>query len=406
MKLLLYSHFFAPSIGGVETSVESLAAGLAELRSPQINREVAVTLVTQSANGALDDSAFPFAVVRRPTLTKLWSLIRDSDLVHIAGPSLAPLCLAFLARKPFVVEHHGYQAICPNGLFTYFPERTICPGHFQARRYWQCFRCRNCELSAFRSMSSLLLMFPRLWLVRRAAKNIAITRHVLERHKLPRSQVVYYGIEDPIKRSPGLPATNAGDIISFAFVGRFVPEKGIPILLKAAHHLAKEGHRFTVRLIGDGPERAMLESLIRRDHLENHVSITGYLSGPKLTEALSDVRVVVMPSIWEETAGLAAMEQMIRGRLVIVSKIGGLAEVVGCTGLCFARGSADALAECMRRVLQEPGLIDVLGYEARQRALGLFARPRMIDEHRDLYRLVLEHGAASDRRDLPQASVH
>jgi glycosyltransferase involved in cell wall biosynthesis len=113
-----------------------------------------------------------------------------------------------------------------------------------------------------------------------------------------------------------------------------------------------------------------------------------------------------MPSVWEETAGLAAIEQMMRGRLVIASKIGGLAEIVGSAGLCFAPGSADALAECMRRVLQEPGLIDVLGSQARMRAFNLFARPRMIDEHRNLYRLVLEHAATSGRRDLPQTSVH
>src|SRR5258708_11308866 len=367
VKLLLYSHYFAPSIGGVETSVESLAAGLAELRSPEINKEFEVTLVTQSAMGAFDDGALSFAVVRRTPLTILWTLIRDSDIVHIAGPSLAPLFLAFVARKPFVVEHHGYQAICPNGLLNYLPDRTMCPGHFQAHQYWKCFLCRNCELSAFQSISSLLLMFPRLWLVRQAAKNVAITRHVLERHKLPRSEVVYYGIEDPLlKRNPDPLASNARDPISFAFVGRFVPEKGIPILLQAACLLAKEGRTFTIRLIGDGPERGMLESLIRRDHLENHVSITGYLRGQKLTEALDGVRVVVMPSVWEETAGLAAIEQMMRGRLVIASKVGGLAEIVGSTGLCFVPGTPHAFAECIPRILQNPGLIDLLGYEARK----------------------------------------
>jgi glycosyltransferase involved in cell wall biosynthesis len=192
--------------------------------------------------------------------------------------------------------------------------------------------------------------------------------------------------------------TSAGGPISFAFVGRFVPEKGIPILLQAACQLAKEGRTFTIRLIGDGPERATLQSLIRRDHLEKHVSITGYLRGEKLTEALNEVRVVIMPSVWEETAGLAAIEQMMRGRLVIASKIGGLAEVVGSTGLCFANGNADALADCMRRVLQEPGLIDVLGHEARVRALSLFARSRMLDEHKNLYQLVLEH---AETRCLP-----
>jgi starch synthase len=219
--------------------------------------------------------------------------------------------------------------------------------------------------------------------------------------------VVYYGIEDPLVRlNAGFASINPRATITFAFVGRFVPEKGIPILLEAARQLSKEGHTFAIRLVGDGPDRAILESLIRRDHLEKHVSITGYVKGPKLTEALKDVHVVVMPSVWEETAGLAAIEQMMRGRLVIASEIGGLPEVIASTGLRFAHGCAEALTDCMRRVLQEPGLIDALGSEARIRALSLFARARMIDDHRDVYRTVLGNAATSTGQALPQTGVH
>jgi glycogen(starch) synthase len=392
MRILIYSHFFSPSIGGVESSVQSLAEGLGEPHS-DTHSDFKVTVVTQTPVGTADDSAFPFSVVRHPTLTKLWRLIRESDIVHVAGPSLAPILFAFIARKATVVEHHGYQAICPNGLLTYQPGRTICPGHFQARRYWKCWRCQNYELSAQGSLLSLFRMFPRSWLVRRAARNLAITCHVRDRHKLPRTEVVYYGIEDSLAAGGNVrPMTNPIDKISFAFVGRFVPEKGIPILLEAVRQLISEGETFDVRLIGDGPEREGLDGIIRREKLENHVRITGYLAGTALVESLRDVQVVVMPSVWEETAGLSAIEQMMRGRLVIASNIGGLSEVVGSTGLCFAPGDANALAECMRRVLHQPRLIDAMGGAARTRALGLFVRQRMIDEHRRVYRQVLDNG--------------
>ena len=407
MKLLIYSHVFSPSIGGVENSVQSLAEGLNEARSSGINGGFKVTLVTQTAAGALENSAFSFPVVRRPTLSKLWRLVRESDVVHIAGPSLAPLLLAFLARKPVVVEHHGYQAICPNGLLTYQPGRTICPGHFQGRRYWKCWRCQNYELSPQRSLLSLLRMFPRFWLVRRAGRNLAITRHVRDRHQLPRAEVVYYGIEDPLaKGSPSFSKTDPRSRILFGFVGRLVPEKGIPILLEAVRQLISEGETVDVRLIGDGPERDRLDGMIRRENLENHIRITGYLAGAALAESLRDVRVVVMPSVWEETAGLAAIEQMMRGRLVIASDIGGLSEVVGSAGLCFAPGNAIALAECMRRVLRQPTLIDTLGREARSRALSLFARHRMIDEHRRVYREVADSAATRAKHNLPQTVIH
>ena len=407
MKILIYSHFFPPSIGGVETSVQSLAEGLNEVRSPKTSGGLKVTVVTQTRIGNFDDNAFSFPVVRRPTLAKLWSLVRESDIVHIAGPSLRPLLLTFLARKPVVVEHHGYQAICPNGLLTYQPGRTICPGHFQERRYGECWRCQNHELSPQRSLLNLLQMFPRSWLVRRAARNLAITSHVRDRHKLPRTEVVYYGIEDPLaKGDASFSGTDPQERIVFGFVGRFVPEKGIPILLKAVRQLISEGETFDVRLIGDGPERDRVDGIIRREKLENHIRITGYLAGAALAESLRDVRVVVMPSVWEETAGLAAIEQMMRGRLVIASNIGGLGEVVGSAGLRFAPGDATALAECMRRVLHQPQLIDAIGREARVRARSLFARHRMIDEHRRVYREALDSETVWAKQDLPQRELH
>src|SRR5438034_1616073 len=129
VKLLLYSHYFAPSIGGVETIVMSLARGLADLRAEDGAREFEITLVTQTPREDFDDSALPFPVVRQPGFWRLMRLVRGADVVHIAGPALAPLALGLLWRKPVAIEHHSYQAICPNGLLVLQPERLVCPGH-------------------------------------------------------------------------------------------------------------------------------------------------------------------------------------------------------------------------------------------------------------------------------------
>jgi glycosyltransferase involved in cell wall biosynthesis len=99
--------------------------------------------------------------------------------------------------------------------------------------------------------------------------------------------------------------------------------------------------------------------------------------------------VVVMPSVCEETAGLSAIEQMMRGRLVIASKIGGLAEVIDGEGLAFPPANAQALADCMRKVMQDPCIVDSVGQRARVRARLLFLRERMIEEHARAYRDVL-----------------
>jgi len=237
VKLLVYSHFFTPSIGGVESAVLSLAAGLREIQNPKGDLEFEVTLVTHTPAGDFDDRSLPFLVVRQPTFLQLWRIVRSSDVIHVAGPSLPPLILGWISRIPVVVEHHGYQAICPNGLMVHQPDGSICPGHFQAGHFAKCLSCRACETSALRSLAALLLMFPRLWLCRAVSKNLAISRHVLERHGLPSSSVVYYGIEDPMgNEADGATSAAAIGKVCFAYVGRFFPEKGIAVLLRAPRH--------------------------------------------------------------------------------------------------------------------------------------------------------------------------
>lgn len=383
MKLLVYSHYFPPSIGGVETIALSLAGGLTGLRNPDGKPEFEVTVVTQTPPGECVDASFAFRVIRQPTFRTLWKQVRGANVIHLCGPALVPLFLAWLLRKPVVMEHHGYQAICPNGLLLHQPDRSMCPGHFQAGHYAECLRCQASETSWPRSLMGLLLMVPRQLLTRAVARNVAITGHVLKRQSLPRSSVIYYGIEDSTYRA-ALPPANGK--ISFAYVGRFVSEKGIPILLQAAKNLAREERSFAVQLIGDGPERHKIEDMIRNEGLEHWVQITGFRTGAALAEVLSKIDVVVMPSIWEETAGLSAIEQMMRGKLVIGSDIGGLGEVIDHAGLRSRAGSAESLAECMRQVLRDSSLIGSLGQKARDRALQVFVRARMIDQHAKMYR--------------------
>ena len=384
MNLLIYSHYFAPSVGGVESIVQSLAAGIAELRTANGNREFEVTVVTETPAGSHADNKFPFRVVRRPGLIRLWQLVRASDVIHSAGPAFLPMFLAWLSRKQFVVEHHGYQATCPNGLFVHQPERSICPGHFQAGRYSECFHCLRSEFSNGWTAAKLLaFMFPRNWLAHAATTNVAVTGHVDHRQKLPHTEVIYHGIEVPL---PNPDQSIPSQKLRLAYVGRLVPEKGIPVLLEAAKILKAEGHDFEIRIVGDGSERAQLQDIIRRDRLAPFTSITGFLTGEDFVRALQDTSVVVMPSTWEETAGLAAIEQMMRGRLVITADIGGLTEVLGDTGLKFVPGNAASLADCLRTVIRNPALIGSFGEKARSRALQLFQRSRMITEHAQIYR--------------------
>ncbi|HXQ97941.1 MAG TPA: hypothetical protein VN774_05830, partial [Candidatus Limnocylindrales bacterium] len=161
MKVLIYSHTFAPNVGGVETHAMLLANGLISLSGTE---KVDLTVATPTPPGGFDDSALPFHVARRPGFMRIARLILQSDVVNLAGPAFAPLLLCKLLRKPVVVEHHGYQAICPNGLLLHEPDKTACPGHFMRGEYRACLNCNSAVVGRFASLKMLLLTFPRRWL--------------------------------------------------------------------------------------------------------------------------------------------------------------------------------------------------------------------------------------------------
>jgi glycogen synthase len=387
MKILIYSHYFMPSMGGVESLLRLLAQGLVERNVRVIGGDssrVDLAVATATPANRFDDSTLPYRVIRQPGFWRLARLIREADVVHLAGPSLCPMAIAWLTSKPFVIEHHGYQAMCPNGLLFLRPSQTVCPGHFVGERYGECLRCCSRTMGWAGSVRQLLLTFPRRWLCAKAAANVTVTDYVGRRLDLPRSRTIYHGVEDA--RLASCEGQSESGPLQIAYVGRFVAEKGLPLLLQAAKYLKDDGVIFKLNFIGDGPERKGLEELAENLGLNDSVRFTGALENSDLNDAVKDVEVAVMPSIWEETAGLSAIEQMMRGRVVVAADIGGLSEVVGDAGLKFAPGDPHSLYTVLRKVADRRGEIGRVGSEARRRAESVFARERMIGDHMLLYR--------------------
>jgi len=388
MTLLIYSHYFAPSIGGVETIVESLARGLSVLRSSAGELDFDVTLVTQTPAGNFRDEDLPFCVIRRPSTLGLLGLIRTADVVHVAGPALGPLVLAWLARKPFIIEHHGFQTVCPNGQLFYEPSQSPCPGHFMAGRHLECLRC-NASQGALHSFKLWLLTFARRFLARRVVVNITPTKWLGELVKLPRSEAIPHGLD---ATRDALWPTSKGSIPVVVFQGRLVTTKGVRLLLEATHRLVAEAPEFELHIIGDGPERKSLERLADEWKLTPRVRFFASLPPSELDVTLARATVVVVPSLGGEVFGLVVAENMLRGLPVLASDLGAFAEVIGDAGLLFRTGDAEDLARRLATLLRDPALAAELGVRARQRVLDFFGRGRMIEAHACVYRNIARHG--------------
>ena len=332
MKLLFYCHYFAPSIGGVETIVLSLARGLAELRNPQGFAEFDLTLVTATPAEDFDDRTLPFRVLRQPTARHLFREIRSSDIVHAAGPALSPLVLGLLTNRPVVIEHHGFQAICPTGQLLIEPSNIPCPGHFMAGRHFECLRCRSDN--NWRASGRLwFLTFVRRFLCARVAANIMPTEWLSGLISLPKAMSVPHGIETITL--PIWPA-NQSNPPAIIFQGRLVTTKGLPILLEAASIL-RSGHReFEVLVIGDGPERSALQDLAEKLQVSSCVRFLGRIAAADLDSVIAKASMVVVPSIGGEVFGLVLAENMLRGLPIIAADLGCFVEVLGRPSKCIS----------------------------------------------------------------------
>lgn len=379
-KLLIYSHVFAPSLGGVETITMTLAVGLAGWGKNHPEEEIEVTVVTQTAGAGADDARLPFAIVRRPGLNTLARLIHTADAVHLAGPAFLPLALGKLFRKPIFVEHHGCQAACPNGLLLFEPTQSPCPGHYMAGRYGECLRCNRKSAGRMKSATMLASTPVRRWLTNRVAANITPTKWLESVLKLKRMTTIHHGIPD--SSSHAFPRQG---IARVAYVGRMVNSKGVHNLIEAAEQLRDEGLSFQLKMIGGGPELEGLKTKAMRKLLGT-VEFLGPVVPGRMEEILADVDTVVLPSLGPEVFGLAVAENMMCGKLLIVSDMDALKEVTGDIGLIFKAGDSKDLARCLRQSLEDPGLAAKMGAAARVRALEEFTRDRMIERHVTVYK--------------------
>jgi len=388
MRLLIYSHFFAPSVGGVETVAKSLATGLANLRTAGGVAAHEVTVVTNTPGPNTNEFGDPYRIIRRPPVDELRKLIEASDLIHVAGAAIPPIREALRVAKPVVVEHHGFQAICPTGQLLREPQDTPCPGHFMKGNHVACLRCRKTG-TFYGSFRLWLLTFFRRSLCKRVDVNIVPTAWLGEELKLPRTKTVAHGLppEPPIVR------IGNEDRKTIVFIGRLVTTKGVRLLLEAARKLKERGRPFELLLIGSGPERGSLEERVRGWRLLPEVKFVGPAANEELPRYLAQAAVVVAPSLGGEVFGMVVAESMLRGVPVVASNLGSFVEVLGNRDQTFQTGDVEDLARQLARVLDSPTLADDWARGGRQRVLSQFSERKMVENHEEIYLEVLHSRA-------------
>ncbi len=149
----------------------------------------------------------------------------------------------------------------------------------------------------------------------------------------------------------------------FLFVGRLVPEKGIPTLLRACTVLARRGLRdFSLLMVGGGPHQEELQELARESGIAHLVTWKGRVAYEELGAYYQGCDVFVLPSL-EDTWGITVLEAMLFGKPILCSRYAGSREMVqhGVNGFIFDARNPEELAAYMARFICEPELIAKLG---------------------------------------------
>jgi glycosyltransferase involved in cell wall biosynthesis len=147
------------------------------------------------------------------------------------------------------------------------------------------------------------------------------------------------------------------------FVGQFRPYKGVPVLLKA---MAKV-HGGRLIIAGGGNEEQIYRELADRLGIEVEFHVNP--DDDELRQLYQRAHVIVLPSVTRaEAFGVVLLEGMAAGCVPVSSSLPGIREVIGRTGFTFPVGSANGLAAILRRLRDDPRLVEQIAERARTRA--------------------------------------
>lgn len=290
------------------------------------------------------------------------------DVIHLHNvyPSLGPAVhLAAEERGiPIVMTVHNYRLRCPNGLM--FTEGELCTrctsgNHLHAVLH-ECFPERK---QAVAYATALWIHRSVIDVEGRVSVFVAPSRFVAD-------QLVEWGIASSriafVRNFTDVASSTSPSSLSRhgLYLGRLSSEKGLDLLL---HALERAGDPEFL-IVGEGPE----SSRLRRLATSLGLAQTRFLERvphAEVPEIIRSARFLAVPSLWHETAGLAALEAMAAGRPLLVSDRGGLPELVSeGGGLAWSPSDGvGALTALIMKLGKDDDLVRSLGDQARKFAV-------------------------------------
>ncbi|WFR84305.1 glycosyltransferase family 4 protein [Arthrobacter sp. Y-9] len=282
---------------------------------------------------------------------------RVQDGVHYVpigigtGKNRMTRLLAYVIRLPFEVQkRRGTTDLVVEDFFA--PFSTMAAPLWTRRPTIGVVQWLNAKDKA--RQYKLPLYWIERWGVRKHHRLITVSHGIAERLSAQNPTAHVDVIGNGVDPEAWNPQPHLGhDVL---FIGRLeYSDKGLDLLLQA---WARSSQHLTANLLiaGTGPDEAKIRTTIHTLGLTDRVHMLGWLSGPKKFQALSDARLVIVPSR-NETFGLVAIDALATGTPVIAFNIPCLREIIPTgAGWLVEPFDTNALAEEITRRYLQPGL--------------------------------------------------
>jgi len=314
--------------------------------------------------GLLFSSVRPFSKYPSYAFHLLWAAhvastmdLPEPDCIHApfaAGQGSMALFLSTLLAKPLWITSHAYD---------------IYSDQIALRR-----KLNHARL--FVTISSA----NRDWLISKfgqAARNVRVS---------------YLGVDpgEIVYTEPRVP----GESVRIVSVGSLNPKKGHDVLLHALGGLRDAGMDFNCSIIGEGPQRALLEQLIEELALGACVTLVGSIPNDRTQQVVAESDLFVLAckhGVRGDMDGIpvALMEAMAMGVPVVSTQISGIPELVreGETGFLAQPGDVLSLGEAIESAVSDVNVRRAVSRRARDLIESTFDQQR---NTRDLYEMVRE----------------
>jgi len=333
------------------------------------------------------------------TLHDFWALCVRLSLVRpdgtpCDGPDGGLNCARFCAAhdRPRRRLYRRLLALLPPGSVRSWVERTASAYlHSRHRSPWTPPATSDAAVRTDRARAYGGRAARLLASLQEAHRILAVSRFVAEvycRHGLAADRLEVLPLGLRIADEVRWRLRQASPPVRFGYLGRVVPHKGAHLLAQAAAGIPPDRARFLFFGPASHEARAYLQRLAGSRPLEFY----GPYRREDLPRILQEVDVAVVPTLFQETVGLTALEPQAAGTPVVASAIGAIPECVedGENGFLFPPGDATALRERLLRITDDPSLVARLSARTRP--------PESIRAHVDrllaIYDACLAHGRA------------